>query len=179
MNLSEKKWYFSDESQRLVASDVELQLADDFYAIDFKKAMEKAKEIKVEELDGTGQKVFSVIITGTGLFTFPEFRDYCDKVLQNKDKVMVVCGNKDLDEFSAKYARLRGHLLKEIKLDWDNDGKRAGYAMMDKLLCFGDAAIVFNGGGSAWIDYLIKKLNELKIPTRLNNTKNTKRDWRV
>lgn len=89
------------------------------------------------------------------LATSRSFHDYdllkstCDKLLVNKPDIeLVFATEKGSAGFISKYGKERNHKAKVFVVDWFGDGKEGTIIQYEKMVEYGEAAIVFWDGVS-------------------------------
>lgn len=127
---------------------------------------------------------FRVIIAGGR-----DFNDYgllkrkCDKILENKESVIVVSGKaKGADSLGEEYAKEKGHKIDSYPADWNDmnepcvvrkrkDGSEynvlAGHNRNQKMADVADALIAFWNEKSSGTKDMIDRANKKGIPVRI------------
>jgi hypothetical protein len=112
-----------------------------------------------------------VIIAGSRNFVdYKLLCETCDYMLQNKTDIEIVSGRaKGADLLGEKYAKERGHKIKEFPAAWDAYGKSAGYIRNEEMAKYADAAIVFWDGNSKGSKHMINLAEKYNLRLKVIN----------
>lgn len=94
--------------------------------------------------------MFRVIIAGSRNFNDYEFlKQYMDFLLQNKQDIVVLCGEaRGADALGKRYALERGFSVQSFPADWKRFGRSAGVCRNRQMAEAADACVVFWDGVS-------------------------------
>jgi hypothetical protein len=114
---------------------------------------------------------FRVIIAGGRYFNdYPTLCKVCDHMLQNKSNIEIVSGKaKGADTLGERYAKDRGHKIKEFPANWNEFGKSAGYRRNKEMSEYADALIAFWDGESKGTAHMIDLAKERNLKIKIHN----------
>lgn len=94
--------------------------------------------------------MFHVIIAGSRNFNDYEFlKQYMDFLLQNKQDIVVLCGEaRGADSLGKRYALEKGFSVLSFPADWKRFGRSAGVLRNREMSKNADACVVFWDGFS-------------------------------
>jgi hypothetical protein len=97
-----------------------------------------------------------IIAGGRDFADYPALCAACDLALSRQPAVEVVSGTaKGADALGERYARERGHGLRQFPADWDTHGKAAGYRRNAEMAAYAEALIAFWDGKSRGTKHMI------------------------
>jgi len=111
-----------------------------------------------------------IIAGGRDFDDYKKLSDYCDYLLQNKNKgeIEIVSGTaKGADKLGELYAEERGYNIRRFPADWGTYGKGAGYIRNDEMADYADALIIFWDGKSKGTQHMIKSADKKGLKLRI------------
>lgn len=105
-----------------------------------------------------------------------DFEDYqslcsnCDHLLQYYSNIEIVSGTAGgADRLGEKYAKDRGHKLKQFPADWGQFGKAAGHIRNSQMADYSTHLIAFWNGKSKGTGDMISKARKQDLKVRVIN----------
>lgn len=97
-----------------------------------------------------------IIAGGRDFFDYEFLSMKCDVILHGKPTVEIVSGTANgADRLGERYAKEKGHTVKQFPAQWDKFGKSAGYKRNQQMADYADLLIVFWDGKSRGSKHMI------------------------
>lgn len=116
---------------------------------------------------------FCLVVGSRGFSNYELLKRKLDKILQNKNNVIIVSGGaKGADSLAERYAKEHNYPVKIFLAEWDKHGKAAGYIrnakMHEYINQFSDRGIVaFWDGKSKGTQHNFDFARKYKTPIRI------------
>jgi hypothetical protein len=110
-----------------------------------------------------------IIAGGRDFDDYTLLRNSLDHLLSNtKEPVEIVSGKaKGADSLGERYARERGHAIKEFPANWDLHGKKAGYIRNAEMAAYATHCVCFWDGSSRGTKMMIELAKEKGLLVRV------------
>ena len=114
-------------------------------------------------------ETYKVIIAGSREFeNYEMLKRVCDNALRNKESMEIVSGKANgADELGEKYAKEKGHKIKEMRARWGEFGKSAGYRRNKEMAKYGDMLIAFWDGKSKGTKHMVNLAKEFGLKIKI------------